>query len=59
MLDAPPWPSVSEARARGYEPSPPLVPGGGAVLAALGGGAAAWVCFLAIQPVAARINIHT
>lgn len=39
MLDAPPWPSVSKGKARHrYEPSRPLVPGGGSALSALGGG---------------------
>ena len=59
MLDAPPWPSTSEAIESGHEPSPPpMVPGGWVALAALGGAAATWVCFLAVQPVAARIHVH-
>lgn len=37
MLDALPWPSVSEAGDFGHQPTHPPVPGGGAALVAPGG----------------------
>ena len=58
MLDAPPWPFASEAAEWGYEPAPMIVPGGGYALVALGGSAALWVLYLALQPFT-RIHIHT